>query len=413
MGVAEREIDIHLDPLPAFGGDLLRLGLQLLGDQAVEQADILQPAAIVLLEEIAHDDAARLLIGVEADEQGALVGRAHGAFRQHAADLIRLLAVGALERFPDLLLARVIVRHRERHELVERHAVFGIDVEQLLRHRGEAQPLLHHVHADEERGGDVLLGLALLAQSLEGAELIERMQRRALDVLGQRVFLGGNVDAGIAHDAGHRRGLGETLLFDEKLQRPVAPPAGRDLEHAGLGALGIEHRTDVEALQERAPGDVLGQLLDRDAGLHAPDVRLGQNKLVEGNVARRRQGDLLNGSSHRDGLRDGRRKTLSRLPTRHEDRRSPLPLGRRRPAKPEIRIRTNPALRDGRIRQGRGPVQRRRHHAASCSPSDGMARRSSSPGRKPRRKSAALLACEAARTMARLSSRSTSSQEPM
>jgi len=35
------------------------------------------------------------------------------------------------------------------------------------------------------------------------------------------------------------------------------------------------------------------------------------------------------------------------------------------------------------------------------------------PGRKPRRKSAALLACDAARTMARLSSRSTSSQEPM
>ena len=91
-------------------------------------------------------------------------------------------------------------------------------------------------------------------------------------------------------------------------------------------AVGVENRSDVEALQERAPGDVLGQLLDRDAGLHAPDVRLGQNKLVEGDVARRRQGDLLNGSSHLDGLRDGRRKTLSRLPTRHEDRRSPLPF---------------------------------------------------------------------------------------
>ena len=154
------------------------------------------------------------------------------------------------------------------------------------------------------------------------------MQRRALDVLGERVFLGGDVDAGIAHDAGHGRGLGETLLFDEKLERPVAPPAGRDLEHAGLGAFGVENRPDVEALQERAPGDVLGELLDRDAGLHAPDVRLGQNKLVEGDVARRRQGDLLNGSSHRDGLRDGRREPLSRPPTRHEDRRSPLPLYR-------------------------------------------------------------------------------------
>jgi hypothetical protein len=51
-------------------------------------------------------------------------------------------------------------------------------------------------------------------------------------------------------------------------------------------------------LQERAPGDVLRQLFDRDAGLHAPDVRLGENELVEGDVARRRQGDFLNGSSH-------------------------------------------------------------------------------------------------------------------
>ena len=109
----------------------------------------------------------------------------------------------------------MIGRHRERHELVERHAVFGIDVEQLLRHGGEAQPLLHDVHADEEGGGDLLLGLALLAQGLEGAELVERMQRRALDVLGQASPPRRNVDAGIAHDAGDRRGLGETLLFDQ------------------------------------------------------------------------------------------------------------------------------------------------------------------------------------------------------
>jgi hypothetical protein len=402
MGVPEWEVDVHLDPLPAFGGDLLGLGLQLFGDQTIEQADIFQPTAIVLLKKIAHDDAARLLIGIETNEQHALVGSAHGALRQHATDLIRLLTVRALKRFPDLLLTGVIGRHRERHELVERNAVFGINVEQLLRHGRETQPLLHHAHADEEGCGDVLFGQALIAQGLEGAELIERMQRRALDVLGQRVFLGGDVDAGIAHDARHRRGLGKTLLFDEKLERPVAPSAGRNLEHAGLHAVGVENRPDVEALQERAPGDVLGQLLDRDAGLHAPDVRLGQNKLVERDVARRRQGDLLNGSSHRDGLRDGRRKTLSRLPTRHEDRRSPLPLERCGSAEPEIRIDTNPALRDVLF-----TTETKAHHAASRP--FAVEACASSPGRKARRKSAALLACEAARTMARLSSRSTSS----
>jgi hypothetical protein len=86
--------------------------------------------------------------------------------------------------------------------------------------------------------------------------------------------------------------------LNEKLERAIAPAAGWNLEHAGLYALGVEDRPDVEALQERAPRDVFRQLLDRDAGLHAPDIRLRENELVEGDVARRRQGDLLNGSSH-------------------------------------------------------------------------------------------------------------------
>jgi hypothetical protein len=67
-------------------------------------------------------------------------------------------------------------------------------------------------------------------------------------------------------------------------------------------------------------------VLDRDAGLDAPDVRLAQHELVERDVARRRQGDLLNGSSHRDLLRDGRpRDSLS---TSNPSRKfgPPLPL---------------------------------------------------------------------------------------
>ncbi|WP_247391987.1 hypothetical protein [Bradyrhizobium sp. 35] len=65
----------------------------------------------------------------------------------------------------------------EGHQLLKRHAVLGIDVEQRGRNRGESQALLHHVDRGEEAGGDVLFGLALLAQSLERAELVERVQR--------------------------------------------------------------------------------------------------------------------------------------------------------------------------------------------------------------------------------------------
>jgi hypothetical protein len=55
VGVAIWEIDIDLDPLPAFGGDLLGFGLQLRGRQAVEQRDIFQPATIVFLEKVGQD----------------------------------------------------------------------------------------------------------------------------------------------------------------------------------------------------------------------------------------------------------------------------------------------------------------------------------------------------------------------
>src|SRR3546814_14738858 len=52
------EADRDLDPLPPFGRDRLGRGLQLLRDQPVEKCCVLQPAAIVGLEQVPHDDAA-------------------------------------------------------------------------------------------------------------------------------------------------------------------------------------------------------------------------------------------------------------------------------------------------------------------------------------------------------------------
>ena len=141
----------------------------------------------------------------------------------------------------------------EGHELLQGHAVLGIDPEQLLGDGGQPQPLLDHGRRDEEAGGDLLLAGALVAQRLEGAELVERMQGGALDVLGERILLGRDLDRGVAHDAGHRRRLGKALLLHQQLERPVAAAAGGDLEHAGLGAVGVEDRPDVEALQQPAP----------------------------------------------------------------------------------------------------------------------------------------------------------------
>ena len=152
------------------------------------------------------------------------------------------------------------------------------------------------------------------------------MQRRALDVLGEGVVLGEDIGRGIADHAGNGRGLGQALLLHQQFERAIAATAGGDLEHAGLGAVGVEDRPDAQALQKRAPGDVLGQLLDRDAGLHAPDVGLAEHQFVEGNVARGRQGDLLNGSGHLGGLRGGRPRASLSTSNPPRNRRSPFTL---------------------------------------------------------------------------------------
>ena len=265
MVMAVGKIDRRLHPLPAFGGDRLGLGLQLLGHQAVEQADRFQPAAVILREEVARDHASGRFISVEADENRTPVAGPDRALRQHAADLVGVLRPGFLDRVPDLFLTGVVGRHREGHELLQRHAVLGIDGEELWRHGRKPQALLDDVDRNEEGGGDILVRLPFLAQGLEGAELIERMKRDALDVLGQGVVFGEDARRRVAHHARYERGLGEALLLHQQRQRLIAPSAGRNLEHAGLGALGVENRPDIQALQKGAPGDILGELLDRDS----------------------------------------------------------------------------------------------------------------------------------------------------
>ena len=66
--MAVREIDRRRDPLPAFGRDRLGLGLQLFGSETIEQRHILQPAAIVVCEQIPYDGAAGVLVSVKSDE---------------------------------------------------------------------------------------------------------------------------------------------------------------------------------------------------------------------------------------------------------------------------------------------------------------------------------------------------------
>jgi hypothetical protein len=244
IGVAVGEVGCDLDPLPAFGADGDARLVELFGDHHVDQADILQPAAVVTLEQVVQDRAAGLDIGIDTDELGALVRCPDRALGQHPPDGVGLLVVGLAQPLEHLLLALMIAVNGERHQLVERHAVLGVDVEQLGADRGEPQALLDHRDRDELVRRNLLLGLPPPAQREESPELVERVKRGPLDVLGEAVFLGETVGP---HDTGDGRGLGETTLLHQQRERPITAAAGRDFEHAGLLAGFVDDGPDTQA----------------------------------------------------------------------------------------------------------------------------------------------------------------------
>ena len=124
-------------------------------------------------------------------------------------------------------MAGLVTRNGEGHELVEGHAVLGVDVEQRGCDSGELEPLAHDLRADEEARRHVLDALAGVDQRPERTELIERVEVDPLGVLGEAVLLGRDGRARLAHVAGHGRGLCEALGLHQQLQGAITPtPAG-------------------------------------------------------------------------------------------------------------------------------------------------------------------------------------------
>ena len=253
-----------------------------------------------------------------------------------------------METLPHLLLTFPIPRDGEGHQLIQGHTVLGVDVQQLGRHRGQPQPLLHDADRDEERGRDLLLGLALLAQAKESSELVQRVQRCALHVLGQAVLLGDPVGA---DHAGDRRRFRQALLLDQQFQRAKPTPARRDLIHAGLLAVRVQYGTDGDGLQQGPPRDVVGELLDNGhARLDPADVAAAQQQLVEGNVARGAEGDLLDGACH--GPDTPRRAGWEPLSKRSTTSRTPRPTSSSR----KLWTAGNVDMRERKVGQGRGAL---------------------------------------------------------
>ena len=74
-----------------------------------------------------------------------------------AADQIGLLVVGARDGLPDLLLTGMVAGDGERHELLQRHAVLGIDVEELSDTAARRRRCFTTAGVDEEPRGDLLV----------------------------------------------------------------------------------------------------------------------------------------------------------------------------------------------------------------------------------------------------------------
>ena len=101
------------------------------------------------------------------------------------------------------------------------------------------------MRGDEKPRGDVFLAKALIFQGLERAELVERMQRLPLNVLGEAVLF---ENAVLADDAGDRRGFIEALLLNQQFQRPVAAATSLHLVSVHGLAILAEHGPHTQAL---------------------------------------------------------------------------------------------------------------------------------------------------------------------
>ena len=291
MFMAVRQVNRGLDPFPAFATDVARSGAQFVGHELVEKRRILHPATIVAVEQVAHDISTSGFVSGNPDKLRAPIPHIDTVFGQHPPNGMRLDMLAKPRVRPDMLLPCVIAADAERHQLIERHPVLAVNVEQGARHRSKAQPLFDDVDGCEEAGGDFFFGGASITQLLERPELVERMERHPHGVFNQGILLG---TAAFAHHAGNGLVLRHSLARDQKFQGTETAPTGGHFELAGLLAVSVQHRTDVEALKQCPADNVIGQLADGHAALQAADIGLAEHQLVERDVARTAERELGN-----------------------------------------------------------------------------------------------------------------------
>ncbi len=134
--------------------------------------------------------------------------------------------------------------------------------------------------------GDILFAhAAVMLNGLEGAELIERMQTDPLvDILRARESSSAIPPSRMTQGTGCV--LAIRFCLTRSSRRAIVASAGGHLEHTGLVAVGIDDRTNAQALQQRGAERCSRPVArSRTPAFYAADVGLAQHQLVERNIA--------------------------------------------------------------------------------------------------------------------------------
>ncbi len=245
------------------------------------------------IEQIAQHMAARRLISLKPDEQGAAIPGIDMRLIQKLKDIppVRLRAQLLEHGF----LPRMIVGDGIGAKLVERQYAIPVTLHQHRADGGELQPLFHHTGRHAEAGRDILVAQPLLnMQRMEGVELVGGMHGCSHFVFREADFEG--VMLALQHTA-DRLGLGDFLALRAEQLRQPPPFADGDEIIAGRNSLRITLGLDHRALQQPVRRDGRGECLDmRRLMRHPAGIARGFLELVERNKQGGAGLDFRNGS---------------------------------------------------------------------------------------------------------------------
>ena len=139
--IVVREVDRDRDPLPALFADARALGLELLVDQSIQEHDVLQPAALIVFEQIAQHIAAGCDIGV-GDRDFEDIDISESPYFSSVFEDLEFGAHGGLLRFASFEVAATIASDAETLGGVRYHAVLGVnEIAELLSAYGDIESL--------------------------------------------------------------------------------------------------------------------------------------------------------------------------------------------------------------------------------------------------------------------------------